>query len=692
VPVDHVVLGRIDGPGLEAIYLPVDAPALDALRHQRFRVRFQMRNTGADPITAIPRLEYRADGAAGFAVVPEGVQPGIALRVAREWIPSPEPDGGTMQGPLGQDIAAGDLRIPSAVGVPAVGHHSMGINPDAPITLPAGSYTEEEFTVLLTAEAQYLTGYELRITNGGAEMPGTQVARIVVGPQPPVQPSVGDRQGVPVDDPAPTNATDVAYPLLSAPTIASETTQLAVAPAASPPSGALYPLASGSLSAATVDPSAAVAAAAAVTVLITPPGTYGLHEMGAAQCGTCHRGHTAKGPNVSAQGTQSTLCFTCHSGVGAAANVQSQYTDPLVPQNDKANRLIYRHDTDAPSTPPTNTHTRSELDEFGGLSNRHSGCADCHNSHRAKRIDSTQTATGWTASGRQEGVSGVSVLNGAAGTAPTYTFLSGVDTDLIPANKVTREYQLCFKCHSGSTILDSNAGFGPSRYRLDKAVEFNPNNPSYHPVEAAGKNTTPNMAASLAGVSPYKQWNFTTSSTIRCVNCHASSAKYNLVTPPSAGGDLPVHTSKNPGILLQNYRNRVLKPVSEGYRDVDFALCYMCHAKAPFATETGTATNFSFHGYHLTKLTGQGSANAMIDTPGAGGGNAICAECHFRQHSTTYKNATPAQTIPGSRLVSFAPNVQPNGGTLNWTSTGVGRGSCTLTCHGKSHTASGEGY
>src|SRR5665811_2207579 len=97
------------------------------------------------------------------------------------------------------------------------------------------------------------------------------------------------------------------------------------------------------------------------------------------------------------------------------------------------------------------THTRSDLDEFGGVSNRHSECADCHNSHKARSTDSTQSADGWDASGRLDGVSGVSVVNGAAGTAPTYTFLSGVTNPATSVYPVTREYQLCFKCHSGFT-------------------------------------------------------------------------------------------------------------------------------------------------------------------------------------------------------------------------------------------------
>jgi len=427
----------------------------------------------------------------------------------------------------------------------------------------------------------------------------------------------------------------------------------------------------------------------------TPPassgGIHGPYAINSAQCGACHRAHTAKAPNLlksgspASLGSQSKLCLSCHDGTGASPTVSIQYALAR-PANNAAAREYYSHD--AVGATPAIPHTQSSLDEFGGVSNRHSECADCHNSHRATATaarDSAQNADGWDASRRLAGVSGVSVVNGAAGAAPAYTFLSGLDTNVVPANLVTREYQLCFKCHSGFTTLTSNTGLKPSKYALDKAVEFNPANPSFHPVEAAGKNQTPKMAASLAGTSPYKMWNFTIGSTIRCLNCHASGTTPDTTpTPlPQPGSVLAPHTSSNRGILLKNYKDRVLKTTNAAYSAGDFALCYVCHAEAPFSSETATATNFKLHGLHVAKLSGKGSGGTDIDTAGDGQGNAICAECHFRLHSTTNKVGT--QTVPGSRLVNFAPNVRPNGTTLSWTTTGTGSGSCTLTCHGYSH-------
>jgi hypothetical protein len=365
---------------------------------------------------------------------------------------------------------------------------------------------------------------------------------------------------------------------------------------------------------------------------------------------------------------------------------QLQYptSGAVIPLNSTDN--YYRHDALA-----TTNHTQLQLNEFGGVLNRHDECGDCHNSHAANPSLSTETTTGWTASGQVAKTSGVSVVNSLTpGAAPTYTFINGV------TSQVTREYQLCLKCHSGFTTPLANPTGTPtpySKYRLDKAIEFNPNNASYHPIEAAGKNTTAAMTAQLSGTSSFKQWTFTTASTVRCVNCHGDYRKYNQPTAPAAGSDLAPHTSRYRGILMQNYRDRSLMTRTEAPTalqfETNFALCFMCHGSAPFVTTSNSTqpdTNFRYHGPHLRSYRGQAmtTPNYNIDQPGAGDGYMICAECHFRIHSTTYRvGSQPAYP----RLVNFAPNVTVGATPWNQTQTG---GSCTLTCHGFSH--SNEGY
>jgi predicted CXXCH cytochrome family protein len=398
---------------------------------------------------------------------------------------------------------------------------------------------------------------------------------------------------------------------------------------------------------------------------------HGPYTMTVDSCAACHRAHTGKGPVLfkTTGSPQSTLCFTCHDGTGSQYNVKNAYQ--TAPVNDPATRTYYTHD----ATVATNHAISTE--EFKGVLNRHTECSDCHNPHSSTATLSTQAITGWTPSGRMLGVPGVAVVNHAAGTTPDYTYLDGTITP------TTAEYQLCFKCHSSYTNLPSNTGFTQSQYLLDKAVEFNPSNLSFHPVEAQGTNQTTKMAASLSGTSAYKIWNFTTTSTIRCSNCHAPSAK----TGSGAGQTLDTHTSANAGILLLPYRDRILKASTESYKAVDSALCYACHTDVPFKQETSTGTNFMYHFKHVSAIAGANGSGptASIDTPGAGKGDAICAECHYRLHSTTY--ALTGQTSDGKRLVNFSPNVLPRNGVIKFTSTSTGHGTCTLVCHGKSHNA-----
>jgi hypothetical protein len=211
IPVDHHVLARIEESGVAAQYLAVDAPITDASQFQSIRMRFKLHNAGTALITAAPQLEYRAHGSTRYTVVPEELLKGIPFRVDREWVPSLAPGGGTKQGPIGEEIAVDKLLTGNeGGGLAVVGHHSMGANPDRAITLPTHSYTEQEFTVLLTMDAKYLTTYEFRITNGHTMLAGSQVATIRLGAPPVLKLSPGQHKGVAVEGPKPARRTGVA--------------------------------------------------------------------------------------------------------------------------------------------------------------------------------------------------------------------------------------------------------------------------------------------------------------------------------------------------------------------------------------------------------------------------------------------------------------------------------------------------
>jgi predicted CXXCH cytochrome family protein len=382
-----------------------------------------------------------------------------------------------------------------------------------------------------------------------------------------------------------------------------------------------------------------------------------VYDLAADSCAACHRAHAAAGSMLTASATELGLCGSCHNGTDLP-DIATAFAS--VPDNNELTRSYYKHEA-------------ADL------------CAECHNPHDSNDLPGLETAQGWTASGRTYGSSGASVTNGGGG--PTYQLVS----------RVTLEYQLCFKCHSGAdSTPPSNDGQPPSRQLLDAGIEFNPANLSYHPIESAGTNQTAALANSLSqdGTSPYKLWAFETTSTIRCVNCHSDAR---IATAALAAGDtvlasadLPAHASPERGILLASYRDRLLKGATDAYSAADFALCYLCHAEAPFVDKTGAIrsdTNFRYHGIHLSNpstMLDRGFPGTDIDTAGYGSGYAICAECHFRIHSSALPADGRGQSL---RLVNFAPNVTaPTGGTLSWqVKTDLAPGTCTLKCHGAPH-------
>ncbi len=404
---------------------------------------------------------------------------------------------------------------------------------------------------------------------------------------------------------------------------------------------------------------AALAALAPGDAMADGPSPHLTTEATTDSCGACHRVHTGQNDNLFKDVPESTLCLSCHDGTGSNFNVAAQYSDPDVPADDPGTASYFAHRLDTGSL-----HVSASVDEFAGVLNRHSACSDCHNPHTVNSALPAETSLGWTASGAQDSI-------------------TGVNSGLTWQYPVVLEYQLCLKCHSRYTVLLSSST--PTNNKTDKAAEIDSNNASYHPVAAPGKNTTTAMQNSLNGG---KLWQLSTGSTIRCTMCHGN---YRAISNPPAPNSPPTnavlapHTSKFRSLLIANYRDRDLKPAGEAYATGDFDLCYLCHSEAPFSTTSDQPradTNFRLHGLHLTSIGGDPAASLDINTPGAGQGNAICAECHFETHSTKLAPWTANRNY--SRGINFGPNVQPGAGQLYpfWD---PGNSTCTLRCHTVEH-------
>ncbi len=208
---------------------------------------------------------------------------------------------------------------------------------------------------------------------------------------------------------------------------------------------------------------------------------------------------------------QSATCFTCHDGTGALRPTsRSDWSNPAL---------------SPPTTrrPPRGTPTRRRRlgspVRPGGRVRRGPepprGVRRLPPAPPRRRDRGRQQRRRLVRLGRHRGASGVAVANGAAGTAPTYA----------SRQTSTFEYELCFKCHSGFTTA-ARAGSGhPSRWALDKGIELNPANVSYHPVEAAGKNQTTAMAAEPRWHVALQALDLRDRRDVRCLNCHGDSVR-----------------------------------------------------------------------------------------------------------------------------------------------------------------------
>ena len=340
-------------------------------------------------------------------------------------------------------------------------------------------------------------------------------------------------------------------------------------------------------------------------------------EPGAAgKCVNCHEPHgwsDALGliPGL-LNAREEALCLRCHNGAPAVTNVGVDFTKP------------YTH----PLSTATGRHTgplESAPTDFGAapLNRRHAECADCHNPHFAIGDEGSGPVAS-ELSRRNLGVSRVRVVQGSAGSIPAYFFTAGSDTLTPPL----AEHQLCYKCHSSWTNLPPG--------QTDLARVLNPANPSYHPVEAQGRDQTIQMSAFTPGWSA--------SSITRCGHCHGSDFG-------TTGGP---HGSNYRYILRRPY---TASPASR-MMGVD-EICFECHAWEVYADPSSPEVVRSASRFNGPQV-GAGHAEHV------GERDVPCFACHATHGSTTLPHLIATGRSPG---------------ILSYTESATG-GTCTPTCHG----------
>jgi predicted CXXCH cytochrome family protein len=313
-------------------------------------------------------------------------------------------------------------------------------------------------------------------------------------------------------------------------------------------------------------------------------------------CESCHNPHNG-GSNIMLLKYQEeeSNCLDCHNGNVATKNISAQFAK------------IYRHNI----TNYTNVHVASEAAQ---VTNMHVECVDCHNPHAARRLPASAPA-----------------INGFL------TGVAGINQSGVAVNPATNSYEICYRCHAGSTGAPS-AATARVISQNNTRLEFAPGNPSYHSVSAAGVNTN---VPSLIGP-------LTTTSRIYCTDCHAGDG---------VGAPVGPHGSIYPHILNRQYStaDNTSESVSA------YALCYGCHSRISILSDI----SFKEHSKHIV------------------GEKTPCNACHD-PHGIS---STQGNSVNNSNLINFWTTIVSNssGGIRRFDDQGLYTGRCYLTCHGEDH-------
>ena len=322
-------------------------------------------------------------------------------------------------------------------------------------------------------------------------------------------------------------------------------------------------------------------------------------------CFNCHTPHAAEGRERLLKFiNEEDNCLVCHNGNVAELDIESVFLKTS------------KHDLLQTGLHDPTENILVEVD-------RHVECQDCHNGHAVMPDSSDEDPSG------------------------TLTDVPGIDIYGSEIDPITNEYQLCFRCHGDSQdkVFTSRL-VAESNVRLD----FNPVNPSYHPVAATGQNL--NVPSLIAPLTP--------SSFVKCTDCHNND---DIETGPSGP-----HGSLYTPILERQYETIDGTPESS----LAYALCYKCHERESILGDE----SFSRHQKHIS---------GMASGPGGSNLNTPCNVCHD-PHGVLSSGGIYGPHS-GEKLINFDLDVvAPNSsGLLYYESTGIYEGACYLSCHGKNH-------
>lgn len=394
----------------------------------------------------------------------------------------------------------------------------------------------------------------------------------------------------------------------------------------------------------------------------TLTGAVRLDGSGQLQCTSCHDPHDNQfGKFLARNNTASALCTTCHNRT--YWNTTSHKTSTKTWNGLGTNPWPHTSYTTVQANACENCHrphsagNKPRLLNFAG---EEPNCYTCHSGNvTAKNIQAEFAKASVHPIANTTGVHdpiedpvnpprhvecadchNPHAAKSLVATAPTASGalagVKGINSSGTVVNPLVNQYELCFRCHGDSTNR------GPARVprqfvQTNTRLDFQSGNASYHPVVAIGKYPTiPGLIA---------PW--TATSRMYCTDCHNNNAG------PGAGGVGPngPHGSTFSPLLERRYdfTDNVTESAAL------YALCYKCHDR------TALFAGGFRHQSHIT----------------AGSSVTPCSTCH-----------DPHGVASQKFLINFNTSIvlpSPRGGAVNWTSTGVRRGNCTLLCHGTDH-------
>jgi predicted CXXCH cytochrome family protein len=247
--------------------------------------------------------------------------------------------------------------------------------------------------------------------------------------------------------------------------------------------------------------------------------------VGEWACRSCHQSHNGLGIPYLLTGVEENTCYVsgCHGSVSPGVdtkNIQSEL--------DK----MYSHPTNTVVGKHKNPDTPTSLN----VPNRHAECADCHNSHQAKSglhiLQSNLVSN---------------VLLGVSGIVPNSTPAWQQPSSYTTINPAQQENQICLKCHSSyafGIVANGVTTFnGPSAEHItDQAMEFNPANPSAHPVMVtlnSQSGSTPPRA--LDPTQMTISWNNIGNQAMYCSDCHGNDQPTSSTAPQGPHGSTAMY-------------------------------------------------------------------------------------------------------------------------------------------------------